>query len=154
MLVYRIAKSRYINDLSGVGAKLNGGRWNRKGISIIYTSLNRALASVEYLIHVPIYLLPKNLSIAAIEIPDNITSEKIEVTDLPGNWRQYPAPLKLAEIGDNWVLKNSSLFLRIPSAVVEQEYNILINPAHPDIRKVKIESVHPFVFDERLFKSD
>jgi RES domain-containing protein len=150
MRVFRIAKARYIDDLSGIGARLHGGRWNPKGISIVYTSLSRALATVEYLVHVPIAFIPKGLRIATLEIPDDVVPEGVEITDLPGNWRQYPAPPELAEIGRNWVLLNTSLLLQAPSAVVEGEYNILINPAHPDMRRVTVVEIQPYDFDRRL----
>ena len=152
MRVFRIAKARYIMDLSGAGARLNGGRWNHTGISIIYTSLSRALATVEYLVHVPRAILPRNLSIATVEIPDGIVPDGVKTADLPGNWRQYPPPPDLAEIGSNWALSNRSLLLQVPSVVVAHEYNILINPAHPDMRRVNIADVQPYVLDERLIR--
>ena len=150
MRVFRIAKARYISDLSGTGARLSGGRWNRQGISIVYTSSSRALATVEYLVHVPAAIIPRNLSIAAIDIPDDIAAEKIEITDLPENWRHHPAPPELVEIGGNWALSGKSLLLQVPSAVVEGEYNVLINPTHPDMGTIMIAEVQPYVFDERL----
>ena len=122
MLVYRIAKTEYIHDLSGTGAKVYGGRWSKKGIGIIYTSENRALATVEYLVHVPLSLFPGNISIATLKIPDGIAPKEISISGLPANWRNYPAPLELAEIGTRWALANDTLLLRVPSAVVEHEW--------------------------------
>jgi RES domain-containing protein len=125
MLVYRIAKTKYVHDLSGTGAREYGGRWNNKGIGIIYTSESRALATVEYLVHVPLSCVPGDMSIATLEIPDDITPKKISILALPANWREYPAPPELAEIGTRWALANDTLLLRVPSAVVEHEFNIL-----------------------------
>ena len=130
MKVFRIAKAGHINDLTGVGARIYGGRWNHKGTSVIYTSKNRSLATVEYLVHVPLSIVPTNLRIACLEIPNRITPKEISIPDLPPKWRYYPAPPESAELGTKWALANDSLLLRIPSAVVEDEYNILINPMH------------------------
>ena len=99
MIVYRIARTGYINDLTGSGARLYGGRWNKRGIGVIYISESRALATVEYLVHVPIPYAPTNLSIASIKIPDKVKLRKIKISELPSNWRDDPSPDELAEIG-------------------------------------------------------
>ena len=152
MRVFRITKTRYADDLSGAGARLNGGRWNHQGVSVIYTSSSRALAMVEYLVHVPAAMIPKNLCIAAIDVPDEAIPDRVEVSDLPGNWRHYPAPPELAEIGSNWALSGKSLLLQVPSAVVEDEYNVLINPMHSDMSRVTVADAQPHIFDERLVR--
>jgi RES domain-containing protein len=152
MLVYRIAKARYVHDLSGTGAREYGGRWNNKGIGIIYTSESRALATVEYLVHVPLSFVPGDMSIVTLEIPDDITPKKISISALPANWRDYPAPPELAEIGTRWALANDTLLLRIPSAVVEHECNILINPSHPDMKHVTISRTERYTLDTRLLR--
>jgi RES domain-containing protein len=153
MIVYRIAKSAYIHDLSGTGSRMYGGRWNHKGVGVVYTSESRALATVEYLVHVPLSFVPRDLSIASLEIPAGITPEEILVTDLPANWRDYPAPPELTELGTKWASRNESLLLRVPSAVVEHEFNILINPSHPDMKDVVILHVEDYTFEERLLRS-
>lgn len=152
MLVYRIAKTKYIHDLSGTGARVYGGRWSKKGIGIIYTSENRALATVEYLVHVPLSLVPGEIGIATLKIPDGITPKEISISGLPANWRDYPAPPELAEIGTRWALANDTLLLRVPSAVVEHECNILINPSHPDMKHVSISQTERFSLDARLLR--
>jgi RES domain-containing protein len=152
MFVYRIAKTEYIHDLSGTGAKVYGGRWSKKGIGIIYTSENRALATVEYLVHVPLSLFPGNISIATLKILDGIAPKEISISGLPANWRDYPAPPELAEIGTRWALANDTLLLRVPSAVVEHEWNILINPSHPDMKHVSISQTERFSLDARLLR--
>jgi len=152
MIVYRIARGKYIRDLSGVGPRLYGGRWNRKGLSIIYTSETRALATLEYLVHLPLSLMPDDIGISSIEIPDDIISREILISDLPVNWRSWPAPSDLAELGTQWVLSNETLLLRVPSAVVQHEFNILINPSHPDMKQVKILHIEAYRFDRRLIR--
>jgi RES domain-containing protein len=152
MIAYRIARTRHIRDLSGLGAKLYGGRWNSKGTAIVYTSENRSLATVEYLVHVPISIIPDDLSIASIEIPDSIKPKYLLLGNLPKNWRDYPPPPELAEIGTKWALSLASLLLRVPSAVVENEFNILIIPQHPDIKRISISKIEKFRFDKRLVR--
>ncbi len=152
MEVYRIAKTRYLNDLSGSGARIFGGRWNHKGTSVIYTSENRALATVEYLVHAPLSIMPTSLSLMTLHIPNEISPQEIIPSVLPNNWRAYPAPTKLADIGTLWAKRNQSLLLRVPSAVVEHEYNILINPLHPDIGRLRITHVEKYSLDRRLLR--
>ncbi len=153
MKVFRIAKTQNIKDLSGAGARIYGGRWNHKGTGIIYTSESISLATVEYLVHVPLSIVPTNLSLATLQIPDEIIPNEIKNTDLPVNWRDYPAPSKLAESGSSWAKTNESLLLRVPSVVVEYEFNILINPLHPDMKHVTILQVEDHRADKRLFRS-
>jgi RES domain-containing protein len=152
MHVFRIAKTRNINDLTGAGARIYGGRWNHKGTAVIYASENRSLATVEYLVHVPLSIMPTDLSIACLQIPDRITPEQISIADLPRNWRDYPAPPELAEFGTNWALANDSLLFRVPSVVVENEFNVLINPMHSDMSYVTISHVESCTFDRRLLR--
>ena len=92
MIVYRIAKAKHIKDLSGIGAKLHGGRWNHKGIAMIYTSESRALATLEYRVHIPYPIVPSKYRIATLEISNRIIPEEIPKSKLPMNWQEYPAP--------------------------------------------------------------
>lgn len=119
---------------------------------MIYTSESRALATVEYLVHVPLSIAPAALSMLTLQIADEIAPKEILMSDLPGNWRDFPALSNLAEIGTNWARSNESLMFRVPSAVVEHEFNILINPLHPDMKHVLIFQVESYVFDRRLFQ--
>lgn len=152
MLVYRIAGTKHIHDLSGSGARLFGGRWNHKGVGVVYTSESRSLATVEFLVHVSIPYIPSYLSIASIEIPDRIRPKNVSMSVLPGDWRDYPAKSDLMDIGTKWILSNASLMLKVPSSVVEHEFNILINPLHHDMRYVKIIHVEDYRLDKRLLK--
>lgn len=149
--LYRICTTEHINDLSGTGARIYGGRWNHSGYPIVYSSGSRSLAALEFLVHVPMALAPDNLSIAEIIITDNIKRESITSNELPSNWRGYPAPEQLANIGTKWIKSKSSLLLDIPSAVVDKEVNTLINPLHPDMKYVNLAKVEKFYFDSRLF---
>lgn len=150
MFVYRIARTIYIRDLSGTGAKRYGGRWNPKGIALLYTSRHRSLAILELLVNTGMQALPKDLSMLKLELPKLNPSSEITAADLPGNWRNSPAPFQLAELGSEWAISNTALSLQVPSAVVPEEKNILINPNHPDFKKIRIESVSSFSLDSRL----
>jgi RES domain-containing protein len=150
MLLYRIAKTAYIRDLTGLGPKLYGGRWNHCGVSMIYTSESRSLATVEYLVHLSFTHAPEDLSIATLDVPDGVTAEAVRARSLPREWRKTPAPPALADIGSEWVRSDRTVLLRVPSAVVEREYNVLINPAHREMRRVKLVSVEALRLDERL----
>ena len=152
MLVYRIAKRDVVADLSGTGARLFGGRWNHRGTAVVYTSETRALATVEYLVHLSLSNAPKDLMIATIEIPDSIVPEDIPRASLPKGWRNYPPPREVADLGTRWAKSKKSLLLRLPSAVVEQEYNILINPLHSEMPRVVLREVEAFEFDKRLVR--
>lgn len=151
MLVYRIAKTDYVRDLTGIGAKLYGGRWNHRGTALIYTSETRALATIEYLVHVSMANVPKNLSMATLEVPDDPAAETISPESLPGNWRDFPAPSELADLGTQWAQSERGLLLVVPSAVVTQERNILINPLHPEMARVVLRNVENYEMDQRLF---
>ena len=152
MRVYRIAKSQYVRDLSGMGARLYGGRWNQRGIGVVYTAESRALATVEYLVHVPLSLIPRDLSMATLQIPHEIIPKTLSTATLPANWRDYPAPSVLADLGTQWALSRETLLLRVPSVVVEREWNVLINPLHPDMPHVMITQVEAYQFDTRLLR--
>ncbi|HEQ71454.1 MAG TPA: RES domain-containing protein, partial [Spirochaetia bacterium] len=134
MIVYRIARERYIRDLSGDGARRYGGRWNSKGIPLLYTAASRSLAVVEYLVHVSISLAPQDLYLAEILFPDSPPPETVEPERLPPDWTRHPAPSALAEIGDAWARRGTSIALKAPSAVVPGEYNYLLNPRHTQFK--------------------
>lgn len=150
MILYRITKTEYSRDLSGTGARLYGGRWNEKGTAVVYTASSAALATVELLVHVDANLLPTDLRLTSIAVPDDASSRTIDAGALPKNWRSFPAPPALAEIGSDWADSRKTLMLRVPSAVVVDDWNVLLNPGHPEFANVRIDKVTPYTFDERL----
>ncbi len=149
MIAYRIAKKEYATDLSGTGARLYGGRWNSEGKAMIYMASTRALAVLEVLVHLPPLLIPSNYYITEIELPD----DRFIITDtkkLPLNWQDIAASPATRAVGDAFLSKGINLVMGVPSVIVPAEMNYLVNPAHPDIRKVKILNSQPFRFDDRL----
>lgn len=152
MKLFRIAKQPFIRDLSGEGARLHGGRWNKKGSGVLYAAESRSLATVEYLVHLPISILPKDVCIAEIHIPNLESVHTVEIKDLPPHWMNYPAPIELPDIGEAWKRDGQTLLLKVPSVVVKHEWNYLINPAHPLFQNVKLLSVEEYLFDQRLLR--
>ncbi|MBV8253835.1 MAG: RES family NAD+ phosphorylase [Chitinophaga sp.] len=153
MDVYRISKCAYINDLSGTGARLYGGRWNSKGHSIVYTAGSRALAALEVLVHIPLKNIIQDFCIAAIHIPDNIAIRTLTEKDLPAKWQSLAPLPELQCIGDEWIATSKYAVLKIPSVVIADEFNYLINPEHPEAQGIIVSETKPFVFDQRLSKS-
>ncbi|GMR24382.1 MAG: RES family NAD+ phosphorylase [Acidobacteriota bacterium] len=152
MILYRITKAVYARDLSGTGARMYGARWNQKGTAVLYTASSPALATVDLLVHVDANLLPSDLRLAFIEVPDNASSRTLHAESLPQNWRAFPAPATLAELGTSWAESRQTLMLRVPSAVVVDDYNVLLSPAHPEFASVRIDKDTAYGFDERLLK--
>lgn len=149
MRVYRLSKNKYANDLTGKGAELTGGRWNKIGTKILYTSDSRALCTAEIAVHTPIGIMPTDYYIITIEIPDTVDICKLDKTTLHRDWKSFPHSNKTQEIGEDFVSKKEFLALKVPSAVVQGDYNYLINPMHKDFDKVKIVDKKVFAFDER-----
>lgn len=150
MIVYRLTKAKYKDQLSGLGAQLYGGRWNSKGISVIYTGESRALCTTEIAVHTPLGIVPKDYFLQSIEIPmcEVLT---IEYQQLPEHWNNYPHTMDTKSYGDQFVIENEYLVLKVPSAVIEDEHNYLINPQHSLSAKVKLLDCKAFMFDSRLF---
>ena len=151
MRVWRIARKKY-QALDGEGARLNGGRWTSEGRAAVYASETLALAALEYLVHVDPLLAPSDLVAIEIELPgEGILGVRVEPGQFPdAGWQRYPAPEWEAEVGDLWLAEGEFLWLAVPSAIVPQEHNILINPLHPRMRDVRVVSVRTFRFDTRL----
>ncbi len=150
MEVYRIVKEKYADPLSGVGASLVGGRWNSVGIEMIYTSQSRALAILEVLAHLPKTLLPDDLVLLQIHIPESLPIIKISKSKLPENWQQFPPLRSTKQKGDQFIKLGKNVLLKVPSALVKDEYNYLINPHHEDFQKISLVKIEKFNLDNRL----
>ena len=152
MTVYRICKKAFSKKLSGKGSEIAGGRWNSKGVPIIYTCESRALCTTEVAVHIPLGVLPSDYMIITIDIPQKIKILEIKTENLPANWKSFPHPFSTQHIGDAFISENKFAVLKIPSAVVEGDFNYLINPNHKEAGLIKIMKTEPFEFDKRLFK--
>lgn len=152
MIVYRLTKGKYHLDLSGKGAELYGGRWNSKGVSMLYTSESRALAFAEIAMHIHMGIIPKDYFLISISIPDTAGILKLTESDMPADWRYNPHSNTTQQIGDQFVADNKFLVLQVPSAVVPGDYNFLVNPNHPKSSNVNVIASEPFEFDSRFVK--
>jgi RES domain-containing protein len=153
-LVYRICKTKYVTTaFDGEGAFRFGGRWNRRGTRMIYTAGSLALAALEMLVHLDDDDLILAYSYIVADIPAELILSVKAFRQLPKNWNASPTPASLQKLGDDWVREQVSAVLEVPTAIVPREKNYLLNPAHPDFAKIKLEKPKRFVFDERLHKS-
>jgi len=150
MILFRLTNLMFANDLSGNGARLFGGRWNSEGRPAIYLASSRSLAVLESLAHINPTNIPDDMVLLSIEVPDDAISLDIDL--LPNNWKESPEPHILKQIGNSFLQKNEHLLLKVPSALVPEEFNYLMNPRNANIEKVKIKAKTPFSFDERILK--
>lgn len=150
MLVYRIVRNKFSNDLTGTGARLFGGRWNSVGLSVLYTSSYRSLALLEVLVHTTHELVPNDLRLVTIEIPEEVHIAQINYEEIENEVLTYKIHAQMHTIGDDWIRASSALAIRVPSIVLPEEFNVLINPMHQDFQKIKIKENKPFSLDERL----
>ncbi len=152
MLLYRIGLKRFAGVLSGEGARIHGGRWNAKGVPVIYTSDSIALALLEYLVHAQEDLLPPSAMLTTIRIPEPVKVESVHMGNLPPDWNSLPFSARTTEIGAEWVARKESLLLRVPSVIVpfQEHANMLINPLHPGFSGVVVERVVALPLDVRL----
>jgi len=148
MIVYRLSKEIYANDLSGKGSEFAGGRWNSKGISALYTAQSIALCVAEIAVHIPLGILPKDYFLVNIDIPD---LDFFEPKRLPKDWNSFPHPDSTQKIGDKFLKENKFLIMKVPSAAVQGEFNYIINPRHKNFSEIKIKKKEKFTFDDRLF---
>jgi RES domain-containing protein len=150
MRVYRLSKEKYARDLSGKGAERIGGRWNSKGVPMLYTANSRALCVAEIAVHVPLGILPIDYCLVSLEIPDDSIGELSEKL-LPDDWKSFPHVESTQQLGNKHIAEQGTLALKVPSAVVQGECNYLLNPLHARFAEVKLVGVEPFEFDGRLF---
>jgi RES domain-containing protein len=152
MILYRIAKCNYAADLSGAGARLYGGRWNSIGQPMVYLASSPSLAVLEVLVHLPPSIFPANFCLAEFDIPESsiLTADN---ASLPDDWQDISPPVALKRLGDAFLKQNKYLLMKVPSVIVPQEFNYLLNPLHADATKIKLLEKKPFSFDARLVPS-
>lgn len=152
MEVFRLSREKFSKTLSGVGAAMKGARWNSAGIEMIYSTSNRSLAMAEVAVHFSIATMPSDYMMITIHIPDDISLLKLTIADLPKNWNVFPHPNETQILGDKFVIENKYCVLQIPSAVTQGDYNLLLNPYHPEFKRITIIETVKFPFDNRLLK--
>ena len=153
MRVYRIEREKYLETtLKGLGAGLTEGyRWNSLNTYLVYTSESRALATLEVSVHLDFSEdLPIDRYYVEIDIPNDIEILELQPEDLPDNWDLYPPSLETQYIGDDFVKDNDAAVLKVPSCIVPPEYNYLINPNHPDAKRITVVTKKQLTFDNRF----
>lgn len=149
LTVWRLTTARRAKSaFSGEGARLYGGRWNPKGIPVVYTAQTQALAALEMMVQDEVFAA-RYVMIQA-QIPDGVAIERIEVRSLPAGWRSMRYLETLREIGAEWARSRRSAVLAVPSAVVPAETNYLLNPPHPEFKRIRIGKPAAFRLDPRL----
>jgi len=149
---WRITKRKHLETaFTGSGARKYGGRWNSPGTAIVYTAETQSLAALEMLVHLDNAGLLQGYILVAVDIEESLV-EDLDLAQLPNNWRTDPPPPALRKFGDEWVASAYSVALRVPSALVPAESNVLLNPAHSDFVKLIVGKPVPFSFDPRLRK--
>ena len=133
-----------------MGGLYAAGRWNRLGVTMVYTATSRALAALEFFVNLDPGEAPEDLLIADAEVKQALLAT-LDVALLPANWRQRNNKT-CRDAGSGWAASMRSAALRVPSAVVDGEWNVLLNPKHPDFGKIEIGKPKPFRFDERMFR--
>lgn len=151
--LYRIAKKEYIKDLSGEGARIFGGRWNKKGFSMLYFSESLSLAVLEVLVHVDFRFLNSDFKYIEVEISDDLIKPKVKQKTLHANWRDNPPTIHTQAYGTSWLQSKKSLAIQVPSAILPQQHNVLINPKHEKIKHLKIIKTDTLNIDPRVFKT-
>jgi RES domain-containing protein len=149
MRVWRLSQHP---DWDGKGALLASGRWHRRGTPVVYTSGTLSLALLELFVNLDPSTAPAELLMRAGEIPDTMAIERVQPRSLPADWRKHPAPTALAERGTAWARDGTSAVLAVPSAIVPQEWNYLLNPLHPDFGSIRLLPPAPFEIDPRMWK--
>lgn len=149
MIIYRLATSEFAEDLSGEGAKIYGGRWNPAGIAGVYFSEFISLAILEILVRAGTFTAPDTYTLLSAEIPAESIA-LIELKKLKKGWQDHIEYTR--SIGEDFIKMNKTLVLKIPSAIVPQEHNLLLNPLHKDFKKVKIVNIELLELDKRLLQ--
>jgi RES domain-containing protein len=149
VVVWRLTLKKHAAP-DGEGARRYGGRWNKPGTPAVYTSGTLSLAALEYLVHVDSDILPDSLVSIKATIPDSLAIETINASELPGDWKDKIIPVTLQERGTSWANHARSPILKVPSVVIEHEWNYVLNPLHPDFPQITWDTGIAFSFDSRL----
>lgn len=150
--IYRVLRKVFAHiPFDGEGAYLYGGRWSSVGTRLAYASEHQSLAMLEYFVHLDADEAPPDLVLITAEIPDNLPCERVPAGKLPPLWRASPAPAELTRYGDEFVRRAERCVLVVPSVLSPNENNWLVNPQHPDFKKIIQVGTEPLSYDPRMF---
>lgn len=147
MLVYRITLAKYAHRLKASG---RAARWNSNDREMIYTSSSRSLACLENVVHRSQVGLSDHFRVLSIEIPESTAIVSLDIKQLPELWHAFENMHITQHLGDQWLKKANNAVLRVPSSIIQSEFNYLLNPLHVDFRLIKLINAEPFIFDERI----
>ena len=151
MKLYRLCSVRHqATAFTGIGASMAGGRWNSRGVALVYTAASLPLAALECLVHFSAQTLPDDYVSILLTVPSRVSIKRVKSSALPDDWSENDSPEITRKLGNEWARQQRSLVLQVPSAIIPSEYNYLINPQHADFPLLQIESPIPFKFDPRL----
>lgn len=151
MRIFRLTKTSYIHDLSGEGARLYSGRWNRRGDALLYFSEHLSLCVLELLTRMDFEFLATDYSYLEAEVPSQLISTLKKPETISRQWRANPPISLTQDYGSNWIQKCKTLGLAVPSAVLPNESNILINPKHLKISELKVIKKGKLDLDSGVF---
>jgi RES domain-containing protein len=153
VIIWRICKElRAVTAFDGEGARRYPGRWNHRGVPMVYCTTALSLAALEVFVHLDPDDLPDDLVSIRTELPDDLLPEVVDAGTLPNGWSQTPGPATLKDIGSSWIASSRGVALSVPSAIIPAERNILLNPSHPDMVRIVRHAPERFVFDPRMRK--
>ena len=151
--VFRVLRAAFgRSPFDGEGAYRFGGRWSSPGTRVAYASEHQSLAMLEYFVHLDPEDAPDDLILATADIPEKISRERLELKNLPANWREIPAPPALSQIGDDFIQQAKACLLLVPSALAVHENNWLMNPRHPEFEEIALNVPEPLRYDPRMFR--
>jgi RES domain-containing protein len=139
------------DDITGAGAKATGGRWNRQGNAVLYTATNISLAVLETYVHIKLDGLPLNRYLVRFDVPDAVWQNAHDCKNPPVGWDAVPEGMVSLDEGDNWLKQNTTALMIVPSVIVPDEFNVLVNPAHPDMSQISVVKVKKWQYDRRMF---
>jgi RES domain-containing protein len=151
MRAWRISRAPH-RALDGEGARRIGGRWNSPGVAVVFAATHLSLAALEYLVHIDIDEVPDDLLALGLEVPEDAGERHLTAENLPANWQMMLHSEECRAIGDAWAKAQESLLLRVPSIIIPEEDNLIVNPAHPRAADVRIVNERPFSYDPRLLE--
>jgi RES domain-containing protein len=151
VIVWRIARTAHA-AFGGEGVRLYGSRWTPRGTPAVFTSATLSLAALERFVHTDPDLDPDDLVATSVDLGPKLAIEGVSTADLPPDWRTYPPLPGLALIGERWLQQRRTAVLSVPSVMIPQEHNFIINPNHVDFEMIRVGRPEPFSFDARMWK--
>ncbi len=150
---WRLLKEKLAEEaFNGEGARIYGGLWNHKGTAVVYISGSLSLAAIETFVHLGFETSNIKFSSIMLIIPDEVRIREVTIKSLPYDWRDEPLPASTKSIGSEWAKKMETVVLRVPSVIIPTEFNYVLNPLHPDFKKLTIGKPNTFSFDSRMWK--